>query len=55
MYSDLCLFGRLCWLFSAGLGVKKIKLDLQDDEQMVLNRITSDEKDADGIFLHFLN
>ena len=40
-------------LFSAGLGVKKIKLDLQDDEQTVLNRITSDEKDADGNLLAF--
>ncbi|CAB4037582.1 Hypothetical predicted protein, partial [Paramuricea clavata] len=32
----------------AGLGLKKIKLDTQDDEQTVVNKITSDEKDATG-------
>ena len=35
-------------LFKAGLGLKKIKLDTQDDEQTVVNKITSDEKDATG-------
>ncbi|XP_028416926.1 uncharacterized protein LOC114541138, partial [Dendronephthya gigantea] len=35
-------------LFKAGLGLTKIKLDIQDDEQAVVNKITSDEKDATG-------
>ncbi len=29
-------------LYKAGLGVKKIKLDLNDDEQSVINKITAD-------------
>ena len=35
-------------LFKAGLGMKKIKLDLEDDEQTVLHKITSDTNDAMG-------
>ena len=35
-------------LFKAGLGLKKIKLDTLDDEQAVVNKITSDEKDNAG-------
>ena len=36
-------------LFKAGLGLKKIKLDTQDDDdQSVVNKITSDKKDATG-------
>ena len=35
-------------LFTAGLGLKKIKLDTHDDEQAAVNKITSDEKDATG-------
>ena len=31
-------------LFKAGLGVKKIKLDMDDDEQAVFTKITCDEK-----------
>jgi hypothetical protein len=40
-------------LFKAGLGVKKIKLDIQDDEQTVLNKITSDERDTTDNVLGF--
>ena len=40
-------------LFKAGLGLKKIKLDTHDDEQAVVNKITSDEKDATGNALGF--
>ena len=36
-------------IFKAGLGLKKIKLDIQDDEQTVVNKITSEEKDATGM------
>ena len=35
-------------LFHAGLGLKKIKLDLEDDENSVLEKITSGEKDDHG-------
>ena len=34
-------------LFQAGLGVKKIKLDLEDDEQSVLEKITCGDKGDD--------
>ncbi len=40
-------------LFKAGLGVKKIKLDLEDNEQRVLDKITSDTKEASGNPLGF--
>ena len=40
-------------LFKAGLGVKKIKLDLEDNEQTVLDKITSDTKDASGNTMGF--
>ena len=35
-------------LFKAGLGLKKIKLDPNDDEDTVKEKITSDMKDSDG-------
>lgn len=35
-------------LFKAGLGLKKIKLDPNDDEDTVKEKITSDVKDSDG-------
>ena len=35
-------------LFKAGLGLKKIKLDLEDDEQTVIDKITSGTQDATG-------
>ena len=35
-------------LFQAGLGVKKIKLDLDDDEHSVLEKITCGDKVDDG-------
>ena len=35
-------------LFKAGLGLKKIKLDLEDDEQTVMGKITSETQDATG-------
>lgn len=35
-------------LFKAGLGLKKIKLDMEDDEQAVVGKITSDAKDSEG-------
>jgi hypothetical protein len=40
-------------LFKAGLGHKKIKLDLQDDEQSVLSKITSETKDVMGNHMGF--
>ena len=40
-------------LFKAGLGLKKIKLDTHDDEQTVVNKISSHEKDASGNALGF--
>ena len=40
-------------LFKAGLGLKNIKLDTHDDEQAVVNKIASDEKDATGNALGF--
>ena len=40
-------------LFKAGLGLKKIKLDLQDDEQTVMGKITSETQDAIGNSLGF--
>lgn len=40
-------------LFKAGLGVKKIKLDLEDNEQTVLDKITSNTKDASGNAMGF--
>ena len=40
-------------LFKAGLGLKKIKWDTHDDEQTVVNKISSDEKDASGNALGF--
>ncbi|CAB4017769.1 Hypothetical predicted protein [Paramuricea clavata] len=35
-------------LFKAGLGLKKIKLDLEDDEQMVTDKIMSEMEDSIG-------
>lgn len=35
-------------LFKAGLGVKKIKLDMDDDEQAVISKITSEAKNPSG-------
>ena len=35
-------------LFKAGLGLKKIKLELEDDEETVMNKITSEAKDDSG-------
>ena len=35
-------------LFHAGLGMKKIKLDLEDDEHDVLEKITCGDKGDDG-------
>jgi hypothetical protein len=40
-------------LFQAGLGVKKIKLDLNDDEQTVVDKITADTKDSNGDCMGF--
>ena len=40
-------------LYKAGLGVKKIKLDLNDDEQSVINKITADTKDTNGDCMGF--
>ncbi|CAB4042845.1 Arylsulfatase B, partial [Paramuricea clavata] len=40
-------------LYKAGLGVKKIKLDLEDNEQTVLDKITSDTNDTLGNPLGF--
>ena len=40
-------------LFKAGLGLKKIKLDLQDDEQTVIGKITSETQDTTGNSLGF--
>ena len=37
----------------AGLGIKKIKLDLEDEEMAVNETITSDEKDEGGNFKGF--
>ena len=35
-------------LFKAGLSLKKIKLDPNDDEDTVKEKVTSDVKDSDG-------
>ena len=35
-------------LFRAGLGLKKIKLDLEDDEHAVISKITSETQDTTG-------
>ena len=40
-------------LMEAGLGIKKIKLDLEDEEMAVNEKITSDEKDEGGNFKGF--
>ena len=40
-------------LFKAGLGLKKIKLYLEDDEQTVIGKITSETQDAAGISIGF--
>ena len=54
----VCLADRFCFktptsvekqiLFKAGLGLKKIKLDLEDDENTVKEKITSDALDSQG-------
>lgn len=54
----VCLADRFCFktptsvekqiLFKAGLGLKKIKLDLEDDENAVKEKITSDALDSQG-------
>jgi len=41
-------------LFKAGLGLKKIKLDPNDDEDSVKEKIMSDVKDSDGNTVGFL-
>ncbi len=38
-------------LSKAGLGVKKIKFEIDDDEETVTNKIMSDVKDNDGVVL----
>ena len=53
-----CLADRFCFktptsvekqiLFKAGLGLKKITLDLEDDENTVKEKITSDALDSQG-------
>jgi len=58
-----CLANRAAWkvptagekqaLARAGLGLKKIKLDLEDDEETVMNKIVSDTLDGDGQPLGF--
>ena len=40
-------------LFKAGLGLKKIKLDLEDDEQMVTEKIMSEMQDSTGNAMGF--
>ena len=40
-------------LFKAGLGLKKIELDLQDDELTVMNKITSETQVGTGNCLRF--
>ena len=40
-------------LSKAGLGVKKIKFEIDDDEETVTNKIMSDVKDNDGVVLGF--
>ena len=40
-------------LFKAGLGLKKIKLDLEDDEQMVTDKIMSEIQDSTGNAMGF--
>ena len=53
-----CLADRFCFKtptsvgkqrrFKAGLGLKKIKLDLEDNENIVKEKITSDALDSQG-------
>ena len=40
-------------LIKAGLGFKKIKLFLEDDEAEVIRKLTSEEKGEDGLNLAF--